>query len=138
MSRTKVHRAWKAIVGRCGNPNNKSYHRYGGRGIKVCQRWLDSFEAFFSDVGFPPSPEHSIDRIDNDGDYEPGNVRWADKWTQARNKRNNLRVTIDGVTKCLAEWCEERGLNYGAISNRITRDGWEPSLALSVSIMGQK
>jgi len=82
---------------------------YGGRGIRVCQRWLDSFECFLQDMGPRPSAHHSIERKDNDGDYEPNNCRWATRTEQANNKRNNLRVPIGEVTKTLSQWCRERG-----------------------------
>lgn len=81
--------AWRMMLRRCNDPKNKDYHNYGGRGIKVCPEWLNSFEAFFAHIGLKPDPSYSIDRIDVNGHYEPGNVRWADKWTQANNKRRN-------------------------------------------------
>lgn len=78
---------WRSMISRCTNNNDHSYKNYGGRGISVCKRWLDSFEAFYADIGPKPSPELSIDRIDNEGNYELGNVRWATAKQQANNKR---------------------------------------------------
>ena len=82
---------------RCYNKNSEDYHRYGGRGIKVCERWINSFENFLTDVGFAPSPDHSIDRINNDGYYEPRNVRWATKSEQASN-RSTSKYSKKGLT----------------------------------------
>lgn len=81
------YRLWQNMVQRCGNPNNPRYDDYGGRGIRVCARWRKSFAAFYADVGPRPSAKHSIDRIDNDGNYEPGNVRWATAYQQVHNRR---------------------------------------------------
>ena len=86
IDRTKEYTAWVSMKQRCYNPNNIIYHRYGGRGIKICERWLNSFEAFYEDVGPAPSSEHSIDRIDNNGNYEPSNVKWSTQFEQAHNR----------------------------------------------------
>lgn len=83
---TPEYRAWQSLKNRCTNPNARDYPYYGGRGIKVCQRWLNSFENFLADMGRRPTPQHSLDRIDPDGDYEPSNCRWATKQEQARNR----------------------------------------------------
>ncbi|MFJ5151393.1 hypothetical protein ACIQCF_07355 [Streptomyces sp. NPDC088353] len=87
------YRIWQGMKWRCLNPNYKPYPNYGGRGITVCDRWRDSFEAFLADVGPRPSPNHTLDRIDNDGNYEPGNVAWRTYKEQAQNKRPQLRST---------------------------------------------
>lgn len=103
--------------------------RYGGRGIRMCQRWLDSFENFIADMGHPP-PGLTIDRIDNNGDYEPGNCRWADMTQQVRNRRNSVALEIDGVTRSPAEWSEISGIHWKSIWNRVNKLGWSPKDAV--------
>jgi hypothetical protein len=91
-SKSPEHRTWCAMKERCSRPANKRFADYGGRGIHVCERWRRSFQAFLSDMGSRPSPLHSIDRIDNDGNYEPSNCRWATRSEQARNTRRRKTV----------------------------------------------
>lgn len=130
-TKTPEYRAWKAMKGRCLSPTNKRYEYYGGRGIQVCDEWRDSFEAFLCDMGPRPSDEHSLDRIDPDGNYEPGNVRWADKLTQLRNRRNVARATINGETKTLTEWAKEYGISPELVRSRVKDRGWELMRALT-------
>ena len=127
--RSYLHRVWDSMKTRCTNPRSGNYKNYGGRGIKICDRWLHSFEAFAEDMGPRPSAAHSLDRIDVDGDYEPKNCRWATWKQQGRNRRTNVFVTIGNETKCLAEWAEESGIEYATVTKRI-REGWEPALAV--------
>lgn len=107
---------------RCDYPHLYSNRNHGGRGIKVCDRWR-SYDNFLADMGQKPSPDHSIDRIDNDGDYKPGNCRWATRKEQSNNTRSNSVITIGGVSKTLSQWCDESGINVITAAARI-RDGW--------------
>ena len=108
---------------RTGNPKAAGYAGYGGRGISVCDRWRDSFEAFFADMGLRPSPAHSIDRIDNNGNYEPANCRWATNREQGRNRRTNRVVVIEGRTGLISLFAEEAGISHQALRLRIAK-GW--------------
>lgn len=130
-SRTPEHRAWNGMRARCLNPSASGYADYGGRGIVVCERWLTSFEAFFDDMGRKPSARHSLERIDVNGNYEPGNCCWATRKEQARNTRTTKWLSVDGVVASLAEHCEKRGLRYGTVLWRL-RAGMSPEMALSV------
>jgi hypothetical protein len=126
---TKEYRAWRAMLNRCYREKDISYHRYGGRGVTVCDAWRKDFVAFLNEVGMSPSPEHSIDRFpDNNGNYEPGNVRWATRKEQDRNRRSSHTLTIDGVTKTIVEWCEASGLKHTTISRRLERGETGPKL----------
>lgn len=129
-SRTPEHNAWKAMNRRCHTPTNAQYPNYGGRGIKVCRRWRDSFEAFYSDMGPRPSDEHSLDRIDNDGDYEPGNCRWATRVEQGNNRRTNRPITYKGQTRTVSEWAAITGLSEEVILYRL-KSGWTADRALT-------
>ena len=114
---------WNSMKQRCNNPNSKSYPRYGGKGTKVCQRWLDSYTAFVQDMGRRPSDNHTIDRIDSAGNYEPGNCRWLPAEQQSANRGNVIQITYQGKTQILKHWAEELGLNYWTVHSRWWRDG---------------
>jgi|SRR4029434_9167769 len=119
---TPEYRTWSGIIQRCCNPCSTSYPDYGGRGIKICMKWRTSFTAFLDDVGYKPSPKHSIDRYpDNDGDYRPGNVRWATRSEQMRNTRVCRLFTHDGITATLGEWAERTGISRATLFRRIAR-----------------
>ena len=120
---------WDSMKRRCQNPNFHQYRHYGGRGIKVCQRW-QSFEHFYEDMGKRPEGM-SLERIDNDKGYSPGNCRWADRKTQARNTRRNRNITVNGKTKCVAEWAEGLGLKADTVYGRLNR-GWSGVRALGL------
>jgi hypothetical protein len=125
---TAAYKCWAGMKNRCNSRSNTAYRHYGGRGIKVCDRWM-SFKAFLEDMGEPP-PGGTIDRINNDGNYAPGNCRWLTMKGQANNKRQNLRVEFRGKTQTLGEWCDELGLKYNTILCRLRR-GWLPEKALT-------
>jgi hypothetical protein len=130
MSRSSEFKIWTGIHQRCTNPNSEFYKYYGGRGISRCARW-ESFEAFYADMGPRPSPKHTIDRIDNDGNYEPGNCRWATKAVQASNTRKNVYFTINGERAHLSEWARRYNIDPDLVSQRIIRDGMDPEKALT-------
>lgn len=117
---------------RCFNHKDKRYNRYGGRGIKICDRWLESFENFYSDMGSRPTPKHSIDRINNDGDYCPENCKWATIIEQNSHTNQTRLLTYNGETHHLAEWARITGLTYKTISMRIDR-GWDIEKAITTS-----
>lgn len=126
------HRAWTEMLGRCLNRSNPAFPSYGGRGITVHPPWQvrsAGFAAFLAHVGRRPSPQHSLDRKDNHGSYVPGNVRWATRGEQNRNKRSNIRVTIRGETLTVAEWSRRQGLPGYLIYRRL-KDGWDPQRAV--------
>ena len=115
MSKSKAYKNYFSMKQRCYNQKTTAYKDYGGRGITVCDRWLNKengFKFFLSDMGEKPTPKHSIDRIDVNGNYEPTNCRWADSFTQANNKTTSINIEINGVTKTLKEWSDFYGVNY--------------------------
>ena len=114
-----AHPSWVAMIQRCTNPNNSAYHNYGGRGIRVCDRWLKSFEDFYVDMGERPSLEYSIDRINNNGNYEPDNCRWASRSEQANNRRNNVFRTYKGETLTLTQFAHKYNIHRVSLFNRI-------------------
>lgn len=130
--RSPTYRSWGMMVTRCTNPNVENYKYYGGRGIKVCDGWRD-FSTFLSDMGSRPSLEHSLDRWPNkDGDYEPGNCRWATQTDQCRNRRANHLVKVAGQEMSLREAVERFGAaSYKCTHLRITRLGWSVNDALT-------
>jgi len=135
-SKTVEYSTWLRMKIRCYSKNGQSYSEYGGRGIRVCDRWMDSFEEFLADMGDRPDGKDSIDRIDNDKGYEPTNCRWATAKEQARNTRRTLYVMYKGRRRCLSELCENAGLAYHTVYNRINRNGWPVERALSNPIIG--
>lgn len=123
-----TYHSWCGMIARCTNPGHGSYARYGGRGISVCEPWLD-FANFLADMGEKPKGA-SIDRVDTNGNYEPSNCRWATAKEQGRNKRNNRLLTYQGETLCLQEWAERLGIRGETIWGRLDT-GWSVNDALS-------
>jgi len=107
------------MIERCRNPKVGNFKNYGGRGIRVCRRWL-RFEYFLADMGNRKTGT-SLERLDNNGNYEPGNCAWKTRAEQSRNTRRNRWVTINGITKCLKDWALELGINYSTVLNRVHR-----------------
>lgn len=130
-ARTGEYRSWATMKTRCYNSNIPQFKYYGGRGIKVCERWINSFEAFLHDMG-PRPAGHTIDRKDNNGDYEPSNCRWLPKAKQARNKRNNHNLTFNGKSQCIEAWADETGITRAAITQRINILKWPVEAALTL------
>lgn len=131
------HMTWGNMKARCSNPKNKRYDRYGGRGIKVCERW-DVYENFLADMGRKPTPEHSIDRIDNNGDYEPANCQWATRHTQALNRQTTRWLTYSEKTKTMKWWSQETGVPYKVLWSRIVKLGWPVEKSLETPIRIRK
>lgn len=125
--------SWRGMIQRCEDENCPIYLYYGGRGIRVCDRWRHSFELFLSDVGRKPTRNLTLERIDNNKDYEPGNCRWATRKDQARNTRSNRLLTCNGETKTLAEWAERLGCCHGTIHYRLIR-GWSVQSAVTTPV----
>lgn len=120
---------WRNMKDRCYNKKNNRYQRYGGRGIKVCDRWINSFENFFLDMGKKPSLNHSIDRINNNGNYELLNCRWATSKEQCSNRKNSVVISYKGKTMVMADWVRFLGLSSTTtLRDYIIRNGVEKAL----------
>jgi hypothetical protein len=118
MSQSREYRSYTAMLNRCCNPNNHAFENYLGRGIAVCDRWLESFENFYADMGPRPS-KHSLDRIDNNGPYSPENCRWATSKQQNGNRRDNIWILYNGVKKPLIEWAKEYNMCHTTLRKRL-------------------
>lgn len=126
---TPEYAAWNSMMRRCLNTKNRNYKDYGGRGITVCEEWKD-FTVFFRDMGKRPSPKHSLDRINNEGNYEPSNCRWATTKQQARNKRNSRVLFVQGESATVPDWAERTGLGRSTLKERLRR-GWSAEAAVT-------
>lgn len=132
-TKTPEYMAWACMIARCHGTSERYRRLYTSRGITVCDRWRNSFEAFLSDMGQKPSAKHSLDRIDNNRGYEPGNCRWATQKEQLRNSRRAVNVTFNGRTMCVVEWAEEIGIERSALLRRLQKWGVEKALTTPVS-----
>jgi hypothetical protein len=128
---SRAYVSWKAMFQRCKNPKAKFYPHYGGRGIKVCERW-EKFESFLADMGHPPTG-HTLDRKEVNGDYTPENCKWSTHKEQLNNRRNNVYITAFGNTKTLTQWAEEYKIPVTTLRNRIQRAGMSPENALTAN-----
>jgi len=131
MSGTYIYKLWKQIKNRCYNEKTPCYKNYGGRGISVCERWLNSFEDFYTDIGERPSPAYSLDRADNNGDYTQENCRWATMGTQCNNRRSNIIITHDGKSLNIKQWSEYACVSYRTFRARLQDHGWGIERALN-------
>lgn len=138
MNKSPEHRVWVGMKQRCNNPKKKDYKWYGAKGVKVCQEWMDSFSSFLEHVGRRPSPHHTIDRINVDGNYEPGNVMWATMEEQINNTTVVRMITIGEKTQSISAWEREMGLSKGQVRAR-EKYGWNiVDAILTPSVLGQK
>ena len=135
MSEEPIYKVWRTMKQRCDKPTFRQFKDYGGRGIKVCDRWR-VFENFLKDLGPPPPGDYSLERLDNDLGYEPGNVIWASRITQARNKRNNVRFEFDGVSMTLGEWAERLRVNKRTLVSRVYLYKWPLERAFTEGVKG--
>ncbi len=130
LTKSRVYVIWKSMHQRCGNPNAEGYENYGGRGIRIDPRWA-TFENFLADMGHPPA-RYTLEREDNDGNYEPGNCRWATYKDQLNNRRTSHVIEAFGKKQTLQQWCDEYAMPTNTLKNRIYRGGMTPEEALSM------
>lgn len=130
---SKEYNAWSRMKQRCINPDDGSYENYGGRGITVFPEWLDDFMAFYNHVGPAPSPDHSVGRIDNEGHYEPGNVRWETQDQQANNRRTNTVLDHEGRRQTASQWAVEKHMLVDTLCKRLAT-GWSVARALDTPV----
>lgn len=134
LRRTQEYELWLAMKKRCSWKKHAGYAIYGGRGIRVCKKWINNFPAFLKDMGLRPTPKHTVDRKNSDGNYTPSNCRWATTKEQNRNRRNAIFLTWRGEKKLLIEWAESLGFSYETLYNRLKCYGWTVGRALSTPV----
>jgi hypothetical protein len=132
-SRSPEYRSWAKMKERCLNPSAIGYKDYGGRGITVCDTWLHSFASFFADMGLRPSPQHSLERRNNNQGYTPENTYWATPDIQGRNRRSNIFLSLDGQTFCATDWAFIKGMHASTLLAR-KRSGWSDEKALTTPV----
>lgn len=132
-TKTKEYQCWHDIIQRCTNPNNKNYHRYGGRGIQLCEKWED-FDSFLTDMGLAPAGRYSIDRIDNNKGYSIENCRWTTPKVQANNTSHNRLIEFKGQTKTLAQWADTLGCKSHVLLHRLNSYGWDLEKTLTTDV----
>lgn len=136
---TRLYRIWAGMKTRCHNDNDKGYINYGGRGIKICNEWSDDFEKFYSwAITHGYKSNLSIDRINNDGNYEPNNCRWVTSEVQGNNKSNNKYITYNGQTKSIMDWAEIIKIPYPTLWNRLYKYNWTIEQALTIKLNGRR
>lgn len=138
MSYTKEYKSYHKMLERCYNPKQDNYESYGGRGIIVCDRWRESFENFFSDMGLKPTSKHSIERTDHDGNYEPSNCTWETQRNQCNNKRNNVFYEHNGVSKTQSQWARHLGIPHGKIIDHIKKGVTFSEIVEYIKLNGNK
>lgn len=135
MKKTRLYRIWSGMKSRCYTPSNPAYNRYGGRGISICQEWKSDFNAFYEWAKNNEYSENlSIDRIDVNGNYDPSNCRWSTPQQQSDNKRNNILITIDGITLDVQQWCDKIGIKRSTVNTRVRMCGWDYVSALTTPV----
>lgn len=134
LSLTSEYNTWSGMKKRCYQESNKQYKNYGGRGIFVCDRWLNSFENFIEDMGVKPSKEYSLDRKNNQLGYSKENCRWATKKEQCRNQRSNVLITYKGESKCVSEWAEQLGIRREKLNHRVFVAKWDLEKAMTYEL----
>lgn len=134
MTKTRTYNIYHAMMQRCYDKNQHAYKRYGGAGITVCDRWIESFENFLNDMGECPSSKHSIDRIDSRGNYEPQNCRWVTSDIQSRNRNVTIKIPYKGEMRCVVDVANEIGMKYTTLYMRIYQYGWSIEKAILTPI----
>jgi hypothetical protein len=138
MSKTPEYRIWSAMLTRCSNKNHPQFDDYGGRGIKVCARWRNSFQAFIDDMGRRPDKKLTLDRENNDGDYTPDNCHWVTRQRNQSNMRSNINITYKDETRNQSEWARRLGISASALNYRIRKFGVDEAMTKPINIIKRK